>query len=156
MSIYSVYINCVRLFVCNATKGFATYGCFHPCFSLQDTQLKCLSQCKNQESLESSSVPSLSIDTNCQNDEQTDMSCSSSPSNSQSIASTTAVRTAMTSSPSQDDAIQCDKIESTTSSYDRLSLPAPVNIACEEFDQVRINLYFVTVHNGANQRKFFF
>ena len=22
----------VRLFVGNATKGFATYGCFHPCF----------------------------------------------------------------------------------------------------------------------------
>ena len=51
---------------------------------------------------------------------------------------------------SQDDAIQCDKIESTTSSYDRLSLPsetssydrlslmpAPVDVASEEFDQVR-------------------
>ncbi len=81
------------------------------------------------------------------------MSCSSSPSNSQSIASTTAVRTAMMSSPSQDDAIQCDKIESTTSSYDRLSLPAPVNIACEEFDQVRTNLFLVTVHKGVQIKK---
>ena len=23
----------VRLSVCNATKGFATYGCFHPCLN---------------------------------------------------------------------------------------------------------------------------
>ena len=30
MSIYSV--NIVRLSFGNATKGFATYGCFHPCF----------------------------------------------------------------------------------------------------------------------------
>ena len=110
----------------------------------QDTQLKCLLQCKNQESIESSSIPSIPIDTHCENnDEQTDMSCSSSPSNSQSISTSRAVT-------SQDDAIQCDKIESTTSSYDRLSLPsetssydrlsllpAPVDVASEEFDQVR-------------------